>query len=183
MGLMTRIIKIFKADLHGIMDQFEDQGLLLKQHLRDMEEALNLKEAKLKNMLTSRTRAQKDYEKYNQQAEALEQDLAIAIQKNKDDIARVLIRKLRPICHLADEIAGHLKTLDDEISYCKNHLDQQRLQYEQLQHKAAAFFHNTQAQAWHRDVSASDPARIPIEPSDEEIELELLKRKAALGAV
>jgi len=40
MAILTRIIQLFKADIHGVMDQLEDQGLLLKQHLRDMEESL-----------------------------------------------------------------------------------------------------------------------------------------------
>ena len=51
MGIMTRVVKIFKADIHGVMDQLEDPSLLLKQHLRDMEEALNEKEVKLKKVL------------------------------------------------------------------------------------------------------------------------------------
>jgi len=42
MGITTRLVRIFKADLHGVMDQLEDQGLLLKQHLRDMQAALNI---------------------------------------------------------------------------------------------------------------------------------------------
>jgi phage shock protein A len=46
MAILTRIFRLFKADIHGIMDQIEDQGLLLKQHLRDMEESLVQKEAK-----------------------------------------------------------------------------------------------------------------------------------------
>jgi hypothetical protein len=40
MAILARIIRLFKADIHGVMDQIEDQGLLLKQHLRDMEDSL-----------------------------------------------------------------------------------------------------------------------------------------------
>ena len=50
MRIVTRIIRIFKADIHGVIDQLEDQDLLLKQYLRDMEEALHQKEAKLQNL-------------------------------------------------------------------------------------------------------------------------------------
>ncbi|MBT8331851.1 MAG: hypothetical protein KJP06_05930, partial [Deltaproteobacteria bacterium] len=48
MALLTRLIRLFKADLHGVVDQIENQELLLKQHLRDMQTALIKKEAKLK---------------------------------------------------------------------------------------------------------------------------------------
>ena len=47
MGIASRMVNIFKADVHGVVDQFEDQGLLLKQYLRDMAEALSQKEAEL----------------------------------------------------------------------------------------------------------------------------------------
>ena len=40
MGLANRMYRIWKADIHGIMDQMEDKGLLLRQHLREMEEEL-----------------------------------------------------------------------------------------------------------------------------------------------
>ena len=53
MGIMTRLIKICKADVHGVMDQLEDKALLLKQHLRDMQETLTAKETELKKMMTS----------------------------------------------------------------------------------------------------------------------------------
>ena len=63
MAILTRIFRLFKADIHGVMDHIEDQGLLLKQHLRDMEESLVQKEAKIKQMCFARDQARQDYEK------------------------------------------------------------------------------------------------------------------------
>ena len=60
MGIATRITKIFKADIHGVMDQIEDQGLMLKQHLRDMEEALIQKKAQLKQRCFAKDQARQD---------------------------------------------------------------------------------------------------------------------------
>ena len=69
MGILTRVLRIFKADIHGVMDQLEDKGLLLKQYLRDMAEALEQKEAGLKKMNLSRSQAQRERDKYNQDIE------------------------------------------------------------------------------------------------------------------
>ena len=183
MGIMTRLAKIFRADIHGVMDLMEDQGLLLKQHLRDMEEALSLNEVKLNNMLVSRKQAREEYDKYNRQSEALEQDLTVAVQKNKNTIARMLIRKIKPLNSLRNELAGHIKTFDEEILNYQNHLDQQRLHYEQLKHRSIKFFHQTQMQEWHDDMSTIVTSGQYSDLSEEEIELELLKRKEALNAV
>jgi phage shock protein A len=181
MGIMTRVIRIFKADVHGVMDQLEDQELLLKQHLRDMAEALNLKEAKLNKMCLSRQQMQHELDQYRRRAEALERDLAVAIHKNKDDIARMLIRKIKPLENLRDEIAVHIRTLDKNISHHKGLLDQQRLRYEQLKHRSIAFFQKTQVNEMRHDLSDEMPDRMRGELAEEEIELELLKRKEALG--
>jgi len=180
MGIVARVIRIFKADVHGVMDRLEDRELLLKQHLRDMAEALSLKEVKLNKMLASRKQAQQEYEKYRQQSQTLEQDLAVAIHKNKDDIARMLIRKIKPLDSLRDEIAERIRNLDEETSGYRDLLDQQRLQYERLKHRSIEFFHKTPMAEWQKDLSEIVPDGIFGELSEQEIELELLKRKEAL---
>ena len=54
MGIASRMVNIFKADIHGVMDQFEDRVLLLKQHLRDMAQTLNQKEADIAGKIARR---------------------------------------------------------------------------------------------------------------------------------
>ncbi len=183
MGIMTRVIRIFKADVHGVMDQLEDEGLLLKQHLRDMAEALNLKEVKLNKLLAAHKQAQQEYDKYQQQSKVLEQDLAVAIQKNKEDIARMLIRKIKPMESLRDEFAERIRHLDEEYSYGRNQLDQQRLRYDRLKHRSVEFFLKTPIHELQRIPAEIDQTDNYGELSEEEIQLELLKRKEALGAV
>jgi len=177
MAIIARIVKIFKADIHGVMDQLEDRGLLLKQHLRDMEEALNRKQAILRKMTASHNQGQKDLAGYKQQWEALDHDLTVAVRKNKDDIARMLIRKMKPMENLSNELTRHLKTLDEEMIQFKNHLQQQRLRYEQLKNRTTEYLHKTQMQRWEKDVidPVSDDGYGEL--ADQEIELELLKRK------
>jgi phage shock protein A len=183
MGITARIVKIFKADIHGVMDQFEDQGLLLKQCLRDMEEALNQKEARLARKISLRNRSQKEHHKYHQQYQALDQDLTAAVQRGKDNIARMLIRKAKPLGSLCDEFAGQIATLEEEISQFKEHLSAQHLQYEQLKIRSAEYFHRTEMQGREKEMRGIIPNNIPGELSEEEIELELLKRKESFKEV
>jgi len=181
MGIMARVVRIFKADVHGVMDQLEDQGLLLKQHLRDMAQALNHKEVKLNKMLVSRKQAQQEYDKYRRQSQTLEQDLAVAVRKNKDDIARMLIRKIKPLDSLREEITDRMRNLDHDISQDREHLDQQRLRYERLKHRSADFLNKTPMRDLRNDLAEIEHAAKYGELSEEEVELELLKRKEALG--
>ena len=180
MGIMTRMAKIFKADIHGVMDQFEDQGLLLKQHLRDMEEALSSKEADLKKMQVTRHQIQQELDKYKKQGENLERDLGVAIQRDKDDIARMLIRKIKPLKDLTDEITHRIETLDQEIAGSRDQLDQQRLQYEQLKHRAVEYFYRAEKQHWQKNMSTLSFDYRTGEPTQAEVELELMRRKETL---
>ena len=180
MSILARIFRLFKADIHGVMDQIEDQGLLLKQHLRDMEEALVLKEAKLKQMCFAKDQARQDYEKGKKESNNLEQDLEVAIRKDRDDIARMLIKKLKPLHRIQSERDRYLDRLNHEIEALKEDIAQQRLQFEQLRQQAAEFFH--------RSVTLKKDYSWPTPPDDfnlhdlspEEIEIELLQRKEAL---
>jgi len=180
MGIATRIVKIFKADIHGVMDQLEDQGLLLKQYLRDMEEALNQKKAHLARKIALREQAKKEHAKYDQQYQTLNRDLTVALQKDKDDLARMLIRKTKPLESLCEALAGQVATLDEEVSRFKEHLSELGLQYEQLKIRSAEYFHRTEMRAREKDMLDIIPNNIPGELSEDEIELELFKRKEAL---
>ena len=185
MAILTRIIRLFKADIHGVMDQIEDQGLLLKQHLRDMEESLVQKETKLKQMCFARDQVRQDYEKGLKESNNLEQDLEVAIRKDRDDIARMLIKKLKPLTHIQSERCSHIDGLNHEIEQFKENIEQQRLQYEQLRQQAAHFFHRAEKQSGDHSRPAMQTGFGVHDLSDEEVELELLQRKEALkgGAV
>jgi phage shock protein A len=181
MGIMTRVVKIFKADIHGVMDQLEDQGLLLKQYLRDMEDALVAGEARLQRKVTARNQARQEYDKLLQQTELLERDLAVAIKKSKDDIARMLIKKLKPVSDLRNDIARHISILNEEIAELKERLNRQKLKYAQIKHRALKYSRRSRYQARWDDLSDMPVNTVWGELSEEEIELELFKRKEAQG--
>ena len=42
MPLVDRVARLFRADLHAVMDRIEEPDVLLRQALREMEEELAL---------------------------------------------------------------------------------------------------------------------------------------------
>jgi phage shock protein A len=181
MGIMTRVVKIFKADIHGVMDRLEDRGLLLKQYLRDMEEALSAAEAGLQRKAAARSQARQEHDMLLQQTDLLECDLAAAIRKGKDDIARMLIKKLKPLNDLRDESARCIRKLDEEIADFKDHLKQQKIKYTQIRHRIREYCRRSQYRARWKDLPEMPVNTDMAALSEEEVEFELLKRKEALG--
>jgi phage shock protein A len=158
----------------------EDQGLMLKQHLRDMRASLFQKETKLKKMRLAMDQAEQAYRKGKKQTDNLELDLNVAIHKDRDDIARMLIKKLKPLTRIQSERCSHIDLLSDEIAQFKEHIEQQRMQYEQLKQQATEYFHRTEKQHWEKAWSAMSADVSVHDLSEEEVELELLQRKEAL---
>ena len=182
MGIFTRIVRICKADIHGVMDQLEDQGLLFKQHLRDMEKALSHKEARLNKLAASRQQTAEDLEKYKEEIKKTEQDLTVSIEKGRDDIARMLIKKLKPMTLHRDELKRHIEIMEREIAQMQEVVAKQRRQYEQFQLKSKAFDHKREQQEWETQMSTIVPKHTLQDISDEEVELELIQRKEALAS-
>lgn len=180
MGLLTRAIRLCKADIHGVMDQIENQELLLKQHLRDMHAALMQKEAKLNQICRARDQARQEYEKVDKKREGLEMDLEIALKNDKDDIGRMLIKKLKPLNGIQTDRRQHIDRLSHDIKQLRDKIEQQQLQYEQLQQKATEYFHSVEQNRWEDFAPADLPGFAAHDLSEEEIELELLQRKEAI---
>ena len=179
MGLFTRMVRLCKADMHGVMDQMEDRGLLLKQHLRDMETALNQKEIYLKQMMHSKHQIKQDCDNCKRRIEKIEKEISVAIEKNKDDIARMLIRKLNPLTLHRDELEQHSQKMEREVIQVGECLERQRMEYRQLSLSASAYFHGAREKQWQHELPVTGPMNIQAELNEEEVELALLRRKEA----
>lgn len=180
MAIIRRLSRMCRADLHGMLDQLEDKGLLLKQYLRDMEGELARKEARLRQLTASREQARGDLEARDREQEKLEQDLAVAIQKERDDISRFLIRKIKHQEQTRDQLRRHMAALDQESAELRKLTEEQRLQHEQLQLRAREYCRRAEKQQQERILWAAVPDTSHGEPSEEEVELELLRHKERL---
>ncbi len=181
MGIMTRIVRIFKVDVHGVMDQMEDKSLLLKQTIRDMEEELDRKETILKNLILRRDRVIQERRGYTRDLEGLERDLAVALKKEKDDIARMLIRKIKPLSDHTAILKIKEESLDEEIAARGSKLEEQRLTCRQFNLKVMDYLHKAEQSQWEETFAGAGPGQPTREISDEEIELELIKRRESLN--
>ncbi len=180
MAILSRMFRLCKADLHGVMDQMEDKGLLLKQYLREMEEALKQKQERQTQLNQTCRQIQRDLTQRNQEMDKLDKDLDLAVRKDKDDIAKMLIRKRRTIQAGCQGLQHQQQILEEEKEGLTQTLDQQQMQYQELKAKAIAFCQQAEHHAFQEAFEMVDASAGGQPPSEEEIELELLQRKEAL---
>jgi phage shock protein A len=180
MGIMTRMLRMCKADVHGVMDELEDKGLLLKQYLREMETSLSDKERQVRTLAQHHGRLTGQIIRHSEEMDRLERDLTRALKKEKDDIARMLIRRRRAL----ETASRHLKEQEEIITQEKTQLSEtlanQRLQYETLAAKVDAYGRRAADRRFEAASRQGAAAIYSDDPIDEEVELELLERKEAL---
>ena len=178
MGMMTRMLRLFKADLHGVMDQLENQQLLMRQYVREMQTALRKKEDKCARLLSTLTQLEAVYRHLLEECDKLEMDLSLAIDRQKDDIARSLIRKQLANERKAQQMERRLANLRREHAALTAEIDTQRNQYEQLKAEVDGLCARMDENAVETECP-STPFDGWKAPTDEEIELALMRRKEA----
>jgi phage shock protein A len=136
MALITRMTRLFTADLHAVLDRLEEPDVLLKQALREMEDDVALREQRVRYL-------EHDREESTQRADGLERDLTqlaqqldVCFASAAEDLARTLLkRKLeleQLIKRLRARAAAAAKALVDETAQ----LEEDRQAFDALRQKA-----------------------------------------------
>ncbi len=181
MGIASRMLRLCKADLHGVLDQMEDRELLLKQYLREMEEALSVNRTQLDGCCAQKTKVEHEWSLLGDKIKAMEEDIALAVAKQKDDIARMLIKRIYPLRQTAADLEGRMVRLEADVADRQEAYARQMAVYERIRQRAAVA---DGGRAGLDDLPPDGRRRNHrrSEPSEEEIELELLMHKEALQA-
>ncbi len=181
MKIMARIVRIWKADIHGFMDRFEDQDLLLRQYLREMENCVQQKERQIQQFGESARNVEADLKAREQEMSKLENDLTMALGKQKDAIARLLIRRQIVLQKQCEHVQRQHETLMDRKKQCSELLEEQRLRYEILKVKAGSFLQSREQNRAHERLGLFNETSGVCSVNEDEIEIELIRRKEQLA--
>ncbi|MFP4476700.1 MAG: PspA/IM30 family protein [Desulfatibacillaceae bacterium] len=178
MGLISRFVRLCKADAHGVMDQMEDKGLVLAQCLREMEQELAVRQTAAARLAGARDKAVSRLERSRAELDGLERDCALALEEGRDDIARFLIRRIKPEQAREADLASHVETLSADLEKQSAALAERQREVDALKARAGAYMAREETRQWRDDFTQCPAFR---EPSDEEVELELLRRRQGAG--
>ncbi len=94
MGIVTRFINVIRAYTNSFLDKAEDPEKMLQQMLSDFETQKRQAKQRMTEALALQKRLERDTEKENQEAEKWEQKAILAVQNEKDELAKeALVRK------------------------------------------------------------------------------------------
>jgi phage shock protein A len=93
MTLVTRMSRLLRADVNAVLDRIEEPAALLRQAVRDMEEALARDEQRARRLESEQqgqTRRLTDLERTLRE---IDEQLDLCFRSDREDLARTLIRR------------------------------------------------------------------------------------------
>jgi phage shock protein A len=172
MNFMDRLGLLVRADAHGVLEQLEERSLLAKQHLREGELELDRKRAQVGALEDESRRLADEAQRFEAEVSALDADVELVLAGGKEELARFSVRKPLPLRRRAESARQRVADLDDQRARLAATLAEQEQQLEALRAQVRSRLAAAHAEG--------DGGYAPSAPAaDEEVELELLRRRAA----
>jgi len=174
-GLFDRIKTVLEADAHGIVESLEERSLVLKQYLREAELEVNRKRARLEAVREEEKRLAETLRRREDEIRGLDEDVTLALQSGKDDLARFAIRRLIPRRAEVKALAARIAERATEERVLTARVEEQQQRLDGLRTRVRAELA--------RETTGDDaaPAWSESAVADEEVELELMRRRDAAG--
>lgn len=143
MTLMTRLSRLFHADMNAVLDKIEEPELLLKQSIREMEETFALDDRKIKLLDFEQQQLINKENEIKQSLVELEDKLVICFESDKDDLAHSLIKRKLETEHYLKSLTAQISRSVEIITQLKTQLKEHQTQLATMKQKAEIFNQST----------------------------------------
>jgi phage shock protein A len=128
MGIILRLFNLFRSNANDMLDKAEDPAKMLQQMLADLETQKRKAKQQMTEALALQKGLERETEKEHKEAEKWEQKAVLAVQNEKDDLAKeALTRK--------NEYLKRAVDFDKQLVMHKNNADALRKSYHTLEDK------------------------------------------------
>ncbi len=122
MSVFSRISTVFKANVNDALTKAEDPEKVLNQVIIEMNEQLVDTKRKVAAAIADEKRLQRQYQETAGQAKQWEEKATIAVQKERDDLAREALARRNEAQQLADEYKIQWDKQRQAVDQLKEHL-------------------------------------------------------------
>jgi phage shock protein A len=139
MALITRLNRLFQADMHAVLDRLEEPESLLRQAIRDMENEAAGDGQKLRAAEAERQRLGARASQCEATQARIAGELDLCFQAGNEPLARVLLRRRLQCERLQRDLAQQLESLEAGIVEQRRGLEERRRRLDELRDQAAVF--------------------------------------------
>ena len=122
MSVFSRMSTIFKANVNEALTKAEDPEKVLNQVIIEMNEQLVDTKQKVAAAIADEKRLERQYQETAEQAKGWEEKATIAVEKERDDLAREALARRNEAQQLADEYKIQWDKQRQAVDQLKEHL-------------------------------------------------------------
>jgi phage shock protein A len=139
MALISRVSRLLRADLHAVLDHLEEPDVLLRQAVREMEEALIADQARAKRMRLEHESLVRRTRELDCALAGIDGELDLCFEAGEEDLARALCRRKLETGQLAEAVTRRRESLAHELGALDERCREQQLRFESMRQKAELF--------------------------------------------
>jgi phage shock protein A len=170
MALIARVSRLFKADLHAVLDELEEPASLLRQSIREMDEALTERERQIKQLQLECRLLEKRARDADAQPALIDAKLDLCFANGNDELARKLTRRKLQAQRLCEHIGATLNAMREQVDTERSAYEEDRQRLESMRQKADCFSDPPRS----RTAAAHDM----LDVGDDEVEIAFLHERA-----
>lgn len=175
MALITRVSRLFRSDLHAVLDRIEEPEVLLRQAIREMEEELSSDEQRIKLMKHEQGQIADRLSDLDHRLADIEEQLDVCFASKKEDLARALVRRKLEAGQFQKAMAKKREALEEKLKTLSARIDENRMRLEDMRQKAELLAAEAEPEVAGYGWSSLEPGQCRVR--DEDVEVALLREK------
>ena len=173
MTLITRLGRLFRADLNAVLDGLEEPAMVLRQAIRDMQAVLLEEQAEQTRLLGESQRLAQARDEHRQRLAALDEELTLCLAAGQDTLARDLVRRKLEAGRHGSALEARLSTLDEAQRHLARRVAEHGQRLDALRAEASVY----EAMPANATEPAPTPWPAAAAISEAEIEVALLRER------
>ena len=176
MNILTRVSRLFKADIHGILDNLEQPEIILQQSVRDMQNEIDQDELIISGQDKQQDNLEQKHQCLEEKIKELQEQLQLCFSENNETLGKSVIRKKLQAEDSLKEISRQLANISEEKKLNIRETDERKEKLQAIRDKLALFTEKTELNE--SSLSSDLDSRI----TQDDIELAFLYEKKCYAA-
>lgn len=135
MALINRITRLFRADLHAVLDRIEEPDALLRESIREMNMSIANDERRLKQQEQDHARQTRQAQEINESLARLTKELDVCFAADQVTLARGLIKRRLESERLLTALQRNHETTQTSIAELSQRLQEKRTRLAAVEQK------------------------------------------------
>ena len=151
MALITRLSRLFQADLHAVLDRIEEPDTLLRQSIREIQEALDVDVQQIKRLQLEQGQLTARQTEVERSLKQIDEELDVCLASDKEVLARKLIKRKLEAERFGEFLSRKRRIMEENLDEITTRVEENRTRLDSLRQQAellAETESNTQSESY-----------------------------------